>query len=458
MKIKVVNVAVLLSLLICAVGTFGFPISVQAATEITGGKTKDTAIEIELNKDYEALVPLTEDEFGEYTGKTWYKFKLPEYTQYIVLGVVDDEDEFAYRYNDFNVYDEWGESLNQVYYESYKSAVQNLNGQYSTRFYYVTDEDNYIYLEAYAGTTDTIPFYVAAGVNPQKDDNVELQLNQTYTENFYASGIWFVDEGEVSCSNYCFTAPYTGKYRINCKSNNGDTKGEICDYTGRLIKSFRCETNDEVNVLVSLKEGMNYQLSVAGGTISSKKPTVASIYLSNKPVTSVTVPETKITLNKAERYQIKPVVLPVDAVDTSVTYETSNKKVAKVSNKGCITAVGPGTAVISVESNDGSGNYAEIKVTVKPVKVTRIKLSTTTIVLSNKTGKEAQIKAKVYPDSADNKAVTYKSSNPKIVAVDKKTGKLKPKKAGTVTITCTSKDGTKIKAKCKVIVKKSYFK
>lgn len=453
MKRKFINWLIIFCMIAGVWGIVDFPISVQAATEITGGDTKDTAREIELNTGYEAAVPLTENEFGSYSGDCWYKVHLPEYTHYV--GISSSED--LYSMNDLRLYNSLGEPMEQIYYEYYESSVKALHGQYGLQFYYVYPQDSYIYLKAHAENAETIPLYVVAGVNPQESDNVELQFNQTYTETFYISGEYF-SINDVCSSNYFFTAPYTGKYRITCESKNGDIKGQINDYTGYSVKSFSCDRNDNENVYISLKAGMSYQLTLKGGMISSEKPTELSFYISDQTISSITVPENEITLEKAERYQIRPVVEPDTAVDTSVTYISSDKTVAKVTKKGVITAVGPGTAVISIESNDGSGKYAEIEVTVNPTKVTRIKLSATKIVLSKNTGKSVKIKAKVYPDNADNKKVTYKSSNPKVVAVDKNTGKLKPKKAGTVTITCTSSDGSKVKSSCKVVVKKSYFK
>ncbi len=143
---------------------------------------------------------------------------------------------------------------------------------------------------------------------------------------------------------------------------------------------------------------------------------------------AINLEKTEITLNKSEQYQIIPQVMPEKAVDTSVTYRTSNSKVATVSKNGCIIATGGGKAIITVNSNDGSGVQATIQVTVKPKKVTRLDFNFSKLVLKKRTKKAPVIKAKTYPTNADNRSVTFKSSNSKIVAVDKKTGKLYPKK------------------------------
>jgi uncharacterized protein YjdB len=62
--------------------------------------------------------------------------------------------------------------------------------------------------------------------------------------------------------------------------------------------------------------------------------------------------------------------------------------------------------------------------------------------------------ATIYPDDADNKKVTWKSSNPDVTTVNKE-GLVVAIKNGEATITVTTKDGKKT-AKCTVIVDSDY--
>lgn len=82
--------------------------------------------------------------------------------------------------------------------------------------------------------------------------------------------------------------------------------------------------------------------------------------------------------------------------------------------------------------------------------MSKITLSKTKLTLAD--GKSAVLKATAAPSSANNKAVTWKSSNTK-VAVVTQNGKVTAKGKGTATITCTAKDGSKVKATCSVSVK-----
>lgn len=58
-------------------------------------------------------------------------------------------------------------------------------------------------------------------------------------------------------------------------------------------------------------------------------------------------------------------------------------------------------------------------------------------------GKTATVKAKVIPDYAENKNITYSSSNTSVATVNAKTGEVKAIKTGSVVITATSEDGGK---------------
>lgn len=77
-----------------------------------------------------------------------------------------------------------------------------------------------------------------------------------------------------------------------------------------------------------------------------------------------------------------------------------------------------------------------------------IKFTKTTLTMKKKT--TAQAKVKIGPSGCTD-SKTFKSSNSKIVAVNKKTGKLTAKKKGKVTITVTTESGKK--ATMKVVVK-----
>ena len=148
-----------------------------------------------------------------------------------------------------------------------------------------------------------------------------------------------------------------------------------------------------------------------------------------------------ITLNVKKSYTLK-----VTGTKEKVTWTTSNKKVATVSAKGVVKAVKKGTATITAKYVK---KKLACKVTVKQP-VTSVKLNNGTVTLT--TGKTVALKATVLPQNANNKAVSWISSNKKVATVSS-AGIVKAVGVGTATITVKAKDGSQKKASCKVTVK-----
>ena len=79
--------------------------------------------------------------------------------------------------------------------------------------------------------------------------------------------------------------------------------------------------------------------------------------------TSISLDNESATIEVGETTTLTATVLPEDATDKSVTWSSSNKEVATVSD-GVVTAVAVGTATITASTNDGSNLSATCKVTV----------------------------------------------------------------------------------------------
>ena len=169
-----------------------------------------------------------------------------------------------------------------------------------------------------------------------------------------------------------------------------------------------------------------------------------------KSVAVTNLPAKQLTLKKGKTFTLKSKVTVTGKVSKKVTYKTSNKKIATVNAKGKITAKKKGTAKIYVISKADKKKKCTITVTVG-TPVTKVKLNKTKSTMT--IGKKQTLKATVTPKKASSKAVVWKSSNKKVATVTSK-GVVKAKKAGTVTITATAKDGSGKKASCKVTVKK----
>ncbi len=145
--------------------------------------------------------------------------------------------------------------------------------------------------------------------------------------------------------------------------------------------------------------------------------------------------------------QLTITVSPSNASDKSITWTTSDPKVATVVN-GLVKAIGEGTAIITAKTKNGK--TATVRVTVAPltVAVTGVTLNKTTLSLVE--GANETLIATVNPEGATNKDLVWSSNDALIATVDQE-GNVTAVAAGAATITVTTDDGAKT-ATCEVTV------
>jgi uncharacterized protein YjdB len=165
-----------------------------------------------------------------------------------------------------------------------------------------------------------------------------------------------------------------------------------------------------------------------------------------KAPTKLTLNTTKETIGAGETLQLSAKVAPSNA-SQNVTWKSSNEKYATVSSTGKVTAKKAGSVTITVTSNSNSKVKATAKVTVlaAPTKLTLNKTKATLVV-----GDTVSLSVKGTTPAGASERVTWKSSNTKCATVTN-AGKVTAKKAGSVTITATSKSN-KVKATAKITI------
>ena len=240
-----------------------------------------------------------------------------------------------------------------------------------------------------------------------------------------------VVEAEADCTN-------EGRIVFTC-SECGDTRYETIAAKGHVFGEWSVVTQATTRVA-----GKSERTCTECGVTESK--VIPHTILKVK---SINLSKTSAAVFKWKTVQLKATVAPANATSTAVTWKSSNTKVATVSSTGKVVGKGKGTATITCMAKDGSGVKATCKVTVKQP-VTKISLSKTSFSIVK--GKTFALKATVMPAIANNRAVTWKSSNTRVATVTS-AGKVTAKGKGTATITCTAKDGSGVKATCKVTVK-----
>lgn len=158
------------------------------------------------------------------------------------------------------------------------------------------------------------------------------------------------------------------------------------------------------------------------------------------PVTGVTLDETSAVLRgPGETVQLSAAVEPENAQNKSVKWKSSNTEVATVSEKGLVTAVNRGRAIVTVTTVTG-GYTAICEVTVEPfVEVEGVKLNQNTALLTEE-GETLQLEADVYPAKADCKEVSYTSTNENVATVNGE-GLVTAVAKGQTVIMVTTRDG-----------------
>ncbi|WP_172916778.1 Ig-like domain-containing protein [Capnocytophaga canis] len=166
-------------------------------------------------------------------------------------------------------------------------------------------------------------------------------------------------------------------------------------------------------------------------------------------VTSVTLEKNELELTEGDNHKLSVIVLPEDATNASVSWESSNTDVATVDAKGLITALKPGTVEITVTTEDGE-KTAVCKVTVAPRFIHVVSVSISPEKLTLIEGDTHSLTTTILPAEATNPKVMWSSADSTIATVNEM-GELTALKAGIVTITATSEDGGKT-ALCEVTV------
>lgn len=234
-------------------------------------------------------------------------------------------------------------------------------------------------------------------------------------------------------ASYCVFDPYDASYRA-------------LTWT---VSDPEIATVSEDGVLTALKKGV-FELTA---THTRKDGTELSAHGTYRIINGVE----SLTLDKAEmvmeQYDVSDplicTVLPADADYPEYVWRSSDESIASVNENGVVTAHLIGSVTITAVSTEPSTEPLKASVQVKVVQpVLDISLPETKDVTL---GTTKTLTATISPANATNKAVKWKTSNKDIATVNAK-GVVTGKKAGTVTITVTTTDGSNLSASCKVRV------
>ncbi len=154
-------------------------------------------------------------------------------------------------------------------------------------------------------------------------------------------------------------------------------------------------------------------------------------------VTGVSLSLAADTLGIASTLQINTRIEPYGAINQKVSWSSSDTSIAKVSSTGLVTGVAEGTATITVTTDDG-GFTAQSTVTVVHVTVTGVTVSPSTAAIG--VGDTTQLTAVVQPSNAENKTVSWSSSDSSVATVSS-SGLVTGVSEGAAVVTVATQDG-----------------
>ena len=217
------------------------------------------------------------------------------------------------------------------------------------------------------------------------------------------------------------------------------------------------------------KDGLQYTVSdeniaavTSGGNLAGKKSGTVTVTVTDpaggkkasvKIQVVTLVEDIEITPKYPELFigktlRLTAEIMPEDASNKKVAWESEHPEIAKVAANGTVTGVSPGSTYIYARSQDGSYKVALARITVT------VPMKKITLTLKEKnyfTGEVLKTEYKVEPENTTNKKIDWVSSDPGVAEVNSY-GTVSAKRPGKCTITGTAQDGSGVTAKFTVYV------
>ncbi len=306
-------------------------------------------------------------------------------------------------------------------------------------------------------------------IDSQKDvylldnDTYTFQLSgiDTGTMEYAVKGIRASDQQVFNSKTFANVEITAGKKMYSTiegdKSIDTDNIAKLSDVKLYVVD----DKGDAIKEVLS--DGKGTETAVSPSTNPSEQPSIPNKPDDKDPNNSnIKVKNIKITgishkIATGKKITLKASVSPSNATNKTVTWKSSNKKVATVNSKGVVTMKksGKGKSVtITAIAKDGSNKKATYKIRNMKGVVKRISVSgkkTRTV----KAGDSMKLRTITKASKDANKTLKWISSNKKYATVDNK-GKITAKKAGkgkTVKITAMATDGSNKKVTVKANIK-----
>lgn len=312
------------------------------------------------------------------------------------------------------------------------------------------------------------PSYAVLGGGARTADN-------NYASNLKCVGYVGKGEGNGTLAFRNIEAKAAGDYALKIYYISGEARDLYLRVNGQEPIALQGLVGNAKDWKAVVATSLTVPLQAGSNTIllyndNGYTPDIDRIAVSKQPVSggetdveSVTLNPSELSLEAGGKAKLEAAVMPEEAADKAITWESSDPNVAAVDQDGMVTAIAKGEAIIVAKTSNGKS--ASCKVAVRPghtvcpdVEVTSITLSRSALSLY-KNSKPVILTAAVEPKNASDKEIIWKSSNEKVAKVENVngTGKVTPVGRGSAAIYATAKAGT-ARASCSVTVKEPVSK
>ena len=251
---------------------------------------------------------------------------------------------------------------------------------------------------------------------------------------------------ELGESSVEMTVGTSHKLTATVLPENATEKGVIWESKDESIA-----TVDQEGLVSAVKEGSTQIIvSTANGNFSTYCS--VTVKKTGADVSGLTIDKDELKLTVGNSFRLTATVLPENATEKGVVWESKDESVATVDQEGLVSAVKEGsTQIIASTANGNFSAVCNVIIEKELVAVTSIKLDQDVIELM--VGSKYQFKATVLPDNATNKTLVWSSDDEKIATVSS-SGVVTALEEGSATIHVQSLD-KKVSASCDVFVEKA---
>ncbi len=302
--------------------------------------------------------------------------------------------------------------------------------------------------------------YLRARSNAADGESISFRCFDTQTGDIYdaATEIPFVSNEHLGFPTEPFTMQFYNQYAplagITVAPESLSVKRGL---TGTLVATLVPDNALPAEIVWSSSD--TSVATVADGAVTAEKIGDAVITASaggfsascevtvlHPDPTTITLTPDSMTLLVGETATITYALEPSDAA-TTITWASSDTSVATVTD-GVVTAVFPGSATVTATTANGISATAEV--TVRPIEVTGVTVSSLSGETTMKVGDALALSASVNPDNATYNSVTWSSSDETVATVDSE-GNVKGIVPGDVTVTATAVNGVSGSIELKVL-------